>query len=102
MRPKDGLPVDDEPSSLERIKGEITGFFAGNPFLLVSEDWLAFLLCRPVGLVERAVLELVSEGTLGKRDRHVFLETGEEGLAHAGRNGGSSLDFGEGAGNRGA
>lgn len=101
MRTKDGLPVDDEPSSLERIKGEITGFFAGNPFLLVSEDWLASLLCRPVGLVEKAVLELVSEGTLGKRDRHVFLET-EEGLAHASSNGSSSPDFGEGAGNRGA
>jgi hypothetical protein len=74
--------MKEEPSSLHRIKEEIIDFFASNPFLLVSEDWLASLICRPARLVEEAVLELLAEGTLEKRDRHILLGHVEGSVAH--------------------
>lgn len=65
--------------SLERIKGEIIEFFASNPFVLVSRDWLASLVCRPMRLVEEAISELLAEGHLEVRNREVLLGLRERG-----------------------
>ncbi|WP_287153419.1 hypothetical protein [Candidatus Solincola tengchongensis] len=73
---------EGELASLQRIKSEITDFFVANPFLLVSEDWLASLICRPAHLVEVGVRELIAEGVLKKRDRHFLLGLSEGGMAH--------------------
>jgi len=82
MRSDAGEPAGEELSSLRRIKREIADFFAANPFLLVSEDWLASLLCRPVRLVEAAVRELMAESILERRHHYLALDSAEGGLAH--------------------
>lgn len=73
---------EGESASLQRIKNEITDFFTANPFLLVGEDWLASLICRPTHLVEAAVRELIDEGVLRERDRHFLLGLADGGMAH--------------------
>ncbi|MBC7253584.1 MAG: hypothetical protein H5T72_06425 [Actinobacteria bacterium] len=82
IRTDAGEPSEEELSSLRRIKKEIADFFAANPFLLVSEDWLASLLCRPVRLVEAAVRELMAESVLEKRQHYLALDSAEGRLAH--------------------
>lgn len=60
-------------SSHEKVKREIEEFFAANPFLMVCENRLASLLCRPPRLVEMAVRELERDGCLERRDAHTLV-----------------------------
>ncbi len=81
MRLGNGEVTGAEPGALQMIKDEIIAFFAANPFLMVSEEWLATLLCRPLLLVREAVLELTAEGRLEK-DRQVLVSAVGGGMAH--------------------
>ena len=64
----------------EAVKREVLGFFKRNPFLLVSEERLSVMLCRPPDMVLDAVRSLEDAGLLKRRSGGTLLGV-EEGLA---------------------
>jgi hypothetical protein len=57
----------NEPFAIDAdgsVLREVTGFFREYPFLLVDEQRLAVLLCRPLSMVSNAVKTLEATGVL--------------------------------------
>lgn len=59
------------------VKNEVLSFFEANPFLLVSEERLASMICRPRDMVCQAVRELESAGLISRRFGEALLGIGE-------------------------
>jgi len=57
------------------VEEEILGLFGCNPFLLVDEEMLATLLCRPPHLVKAAVGLLEREGKLKRSHQNTLVGT---------------------------
>lgn len=68
------LPGDGLPPGVRIVEREILDLFDGNPFLLVDEDKLSSLLCRPIQLVMAAVSLLEKEGKLRRSRQHSLIE----------------------------
>ncbi len=64
------------------VEKEVAEFFRQHPFLLVSEDRLAVLLCRPRGMVQKAVREMERAGLLRRKDADTVIHV-EEGMVKA-------------------
>ncbi len=60
----DETACDVKASVSVTVKKEVAGFFKSNPYLLVSEERLASLLCRPPEIVCEAVRSLEEAGLL--------------------------------------
>jgi hypothetical protein len=63
-------PVTRRDESVER---EVVGFFKEHPYLLVSEERLAALLCRPPHMVTQAVKCMEEAGLLVRKDNQTLL-----------------------------
>ena len=63
-------PVTRRDESVER---EVAGFFKEHPYLLVSEERLAALLCRPPHMVTQAVKCMEEAGVLVRKDNQTLL-----------------------------
>jgi hypothetical protein len=57
------------------VEREVASFFKDYPFLLVSEKRLASLLCRPLEMVEEAVVALEKTGFLTRKGEETLLCT---------------------------
>lgn len=57
----------------EFVRKEVLVFFKDHPFLLVSEERLAALLCRPLDMVAAAVRSLEHDGFLTRKDEETLL-----------------------------
>ncbi len=64
------------------VRREVTALFKANPFLLVSEERLASLLCRPPAMVHEAVRALEEAGFLTREYGEALLGV-EDCLARA-------------------
>lgn len=67
-------PVAGRYESVER---EVIGFFKEHPYLLVSEERLAALLCRPLHMVGQAVKYMEETGLLARKDSRTLIGIGE-------------------------
>jgi hypothetical protein len=61
----------------ESVEREVAGFFEEHPYLLVSEERLAALLCRPPNMVTQAVKCMEEAGLLARKDNQTLLCIGE-------------------------
>jgi hypothetical protein len=57
----------------ESVRREVFVFFKDHPFLLVSEERLAALLCRPLDMVAAAVRSLEESGFLARKGEETLL-----------------------------
>lgn len=57
----------------ESVEREVIGFFQDHPYLLVSEERLAALLCRPPQMVTQAVKHMEEAGLLARKDNQTLL-----------------------------
>jgi hypothetical protein len=64
------VPVARRNESVER---EVSEFFKAHPYLLVSEERLAALLCRPPHMVIQAVRSMEEAGLLTRKDNQTLL-----------------------------
>lgn len=71
-------PQVDAAASVEE---EVAAFFRQHPYILVSEERLAVLLCRPLGLVAQAVRRMEEAGSLARKheDTILYVEGGVAG-----------------------
>ena len=67
-------PVTRRVESVER---EVVGFFKEHPYLLVSEERLAALLCRPPQMVSQAVKSMEEAGLLIRKDNQTLIGISE-------------------------
>lgn len=63
------------------VEREVADFFSGHPYLLVSEDRLAVLLCRPFDMVAEAVKAMEDAGRLARRGDDGLLFTDDSEMA---------------------
>lgn len=61
----------------ESVEREVIGFFKEHPYLLVSEERLAALLCRPPHMVTQAVKSMEEAGLLARKDNQTLLGIGD-------------------------
>jgi len=77
-----GNRIACDPEMSGAVRSEVIGFFKSNPFLLVSEERLASLLCRPPEMVNEAVRFLEEAGLLARSFGAALLGV-EDSLANA-------------------
>jgi len=61
----------------ESVEREVIEFFKQHPYLLVSEERLAALLCRPLHMVSDAVRSMEEAGLLARKDSRTLLGVGD-------------------------
>ena len=67
------------------VEKEVLGFFREHPFLLVSENRLAALLCRPLDMVSEAVKAMEMKGLLARKDNQTLLSVNDNFVAAEGK-----------------
>jgi DNA-binding MarR family transcriptional regulator len=68
----DSLGDEDQKGAM-MVEREVVGFFKEHPYLLVSEERLAALLCRPPHMVTQAVKCMEEAGLLVRKDNQTLL-----------------------------